>query len=99
MAGDNQPQGYCCDCRVLTGAANVLITPGLHPEIAHERAGELDLLLTQMGDVAAVGEVGLDGSFRYRKSYDIQRGLFEAIIERSSALGGRVLSIPFHAKL
>lgn len=67
--------------------------PGLHPEIAHERAGELDLLLTQIRDVAAIGEVGLDGSSRYSKSYDVQRGLFEAIIERSSALGGRVLSI------
>ena len=87
------PKAFVATARVLTGAANVLVTPGLHPEIAHERAGELDLLLTQMGDVAAIGEVGLDGSSRYSKSYDVQRGLFEAIIERSSALGGRVLSI------
>ncbi len=87
------PKAFVATARELTGAANVLVTPGLHPEIAHERASELDLLLTQMGDVTAVGEVGLDGSSRYRKSYDVQRALFEAIIERSSALGGRVLSI------
>lgn len=49
--------------------------------------------MTQKGDVAAVGEVDLDGSSRYRKSYDVQRSPFEAIIERTLALGGRVLSI------
>lgn len=87
------PKAFVATSRELSGAVNVLVSPGLHPEIAHERAGELDLLLMQMGDVAAVGEVGLDGSSRYRKSYDVQRGVFEAVIERSSALGGRVLSI------
>lgn len=87
------PRAFVATSRVLGDAANVLVTPGLHPEIAHERGSELELLLNQMTDVAAVGEVGLDGSSRYRESYDIQRDIFEAIIERSAALGGRVLSI------
>jgi TatD DNase family protein len=87
------PKAFVATSRVLGGTANVLVTPGLHPEIAHERGGELGLLINQMADVVAVGEVGLDGSARYRKSYDVQRDIFEAVIERSSALGGRTLSI------
>lgn len=87
------PKAFVATSRVLSGAANVLVSPGLHPEIVHERASELGLLLTQMDNVAAVGEVGLDGSPRYSKSYDVQYGVFEAIIKRSSVLGGRVLSI------
>lgn len=87
------PKAFVATSRVLGGAANVLVTPGIHPEIAHERGGELDLLLTQMADVAAVGEVGLDGTARYRKNYAVQRDIFEAVIERSAALGGRTLSI------
>ena len=87
------PKAFVATSRVLGGSANVLVTPGLHPEIANERGGELDLLLAQMDNVTAVGEVGLDGSSRYRKSYEVQRCIFEAVIERSAALGGRVLSI------
>lgn len=87
------PKAFAATSRVLGGAANVLVTPGLHPEIAHERGGELDLLLEQMASVSAVGEVGLDGSARYRKSYDVQCDIFEAVIERSAELGGRTLSI------
>jgi len=71
----------------------VLITPGLHPEIAHERSLELDLLLEQMAGVKAVGEVGLDGSPRFKPHFDVQRRIFRAVIARSAELGGRTLSI------
>ncbi len=61
---------------------------------ARRRAGRARPSVDARGAIVQpFGEVGLDGSSRYRKSYDVQRGLFEAIIERSSALGGRVLSI------
>lgn len=87
------PRAFAATSGVLGGTTNVLITPGLHPEIAHERAEELDLLLEQIGNVNAVGEVGLDGSPRYRNSYAVQRRIFEAVIKRSAELGGRTLSI------
>lgn len=87
------PKAFVATSRVLASSPKVLITPGLHPEIAHERAGELDLLLHQMAGVAAVGEVGLDGSPRYRAGYDIQKNIFRAVLARCVELGGRVLSI------
>ncbi|PRZ52297.1 TatD DNase family protein [Paraburkholderia fungorum] len=87
------PKAFTASSRVLGVSPNVLITPGLHPEIAHERASELDLLLEQLATVRAVGEIGLDGSPRYKQHYEIQRRIFSAVVERCADLGGRTLSI------
>jgi len=87
------PKAFAATSRALEPSSNVLITPGLHPEIAHERAQELDLLLEQIESVPAVGEVGLDGSSRFRVTYDVQRRIFSAVVARCESLGGRVLSI------
>lgn len=87
------PKAYAATSRVLEPSLNVLITPGLHPEIAHERANELELLLEQIVSVRAVGEVGLDGSPRFRGTYEIQRRIFSAVVARCESLGGRTLSI------
>lgn len=91
------PKAFAATSRVLGMSPNVLITPGLHPEVAHERFQELDLLLEQMATVLAVGEVGLDGSSRFRATYDVQRRIFSAVIARCEDLGGRTLSI--HSRL
>jgi TatD DNase family protein len=87
------PKAFAATSRALPAAESVLISPGLHPEIAHERAAEIDLLLEQMASVKAVGEVGLDGSPRFRQHYEVQRRIFRAVVARSAELGGRTLSI------
>jgi TatD DNase family protein len=87
------PKAFVATSRVLGTSRKILITPGLHPEIAHERAGELDLLLQQMENSPAVGEVGLDGSPRYRSGYEVQTRIFRSVLRRCVELGGKVLSI------
>lgn len=87
------PRAFDATSRVLVDDPKVLITPGLHPEIIHDRHQELGKLLEQIEHVRAVGEVGLDGSRRFQHSYEMQRQVFSTIIERCSAVGGRVLSI------
>lgn len=87
------PKAFAATSRVLEPSAKVLITPGLHPEIAHERETELDFLLEQIAAVPAVGEIGLDGSPRYKQHYETQRQIFRAVVARSAELGGRTLSI------
>lgn len=87
------PRAFTATSKVLGGHANVLITPGLHPEIVHDRFAELANLLEQIKHVSAVGEVGLDGSRRFRHSYEIQREVFTAVIAQCANVGGRVLSI------
>ncbi|MNT29418.1 putative deoxyribonuclease YjjV [compost metagenome] len=40
-----------------------------------------------------MGEIGLDGSTRYREHFSIQQAIFEATVAHCSELGGRVLNI------
>lgn len=87
------PRAFSATSKVLGGHANVLITPGLHPEIVHERYAELDSLIEQIKYASAVGEVGLDGSKRFQHSFDAQRTVFTAVIAQCANVGGRVLSI------
>ncbi|WP_129563248.1 Qat anti-phage system TatD family nuclease QatD [Paraburkholderia dokdonensis] len=87
------PRAYEATSKILGHVPRVLITPGLHPELVERRAGELPQLLKQMERVVAVGEVGMDGSYRYKSSLSIQRQVFDAVVSRSSELGGKVLSI------
>lgn len=87
------PKAFAATSRALEPLPSVLITPGLHPEIAHERTAELGLLLEQIEGVDAVGEVGLDGSPRFKAHYEVQRRIFSAVIARCEELGGRTLSI------
>lgn len=87
------PRAYEATSKVLGHIPRVLITPGLHPELIETRAGELPQLLKQMERVTAVGEVGIDGTYRFKSSLSAQRQVFDAVVLRSSELGGRVLSI------
>ncbi len=87
------PRAFVATSKVLGGYTNILITPGLHPEIVHDRYGELDNLLEQIKYVCAVGEVGLDGSKRFQHSYETQCKVFAAVVSQCASVGGRVLSI------
>lgn len=87
------PRAYEATSKVLGHVPRVLITPGLHPELVERRAGELPELLKQIERTAAVGEIGIDGSSRFKSSLPIQRQVFEAAVSRSRELGGKVLSI------
>lgn len=77
------------------GAGNpfVLPAPGLHPELVHSHGRELDELLTLVTSEPVVGEVGLDGSRRYRASYTNQREIFERVVAAATRRHGCVLSI------
>ncbi|HDH1539136.1 TPA: TatD family hydrolase [Klebsiella quasipneumoniae subsp. similipneumoniae] len=87
------PRAYAATSKVLATTQKCLISPGLHPEIADKKNSELEMLLSQMEDCTGIGEIGLDGSSRYRPYFELQKNIFKAIIEKSVELGGRVLSI------
>ena len=51
------------------------------------------MLLSQMELYSGVGEVGLDGSSRYKQHFELQKNIFQSVLQHSVNLGGRVLSI------
>lgn len=87
------PRAYAATSRILLPTDRLIVSPGLHPEVASVKAGELDMLIGQLDAVKAVGEVGLDGSARYKSTYVLQHRIFSAVVAQCAFLGGRVLSI------
>jgi len=66
---------------------------GLHPELAAERTSELDLMLDLLPRTRYVGEIGLDYASSSQENQRIQRQVFEKILDKCSAEGGKVLTI------
>lgn len=87
------PRAFVATSRVFPATANIYITPGLHPEVADQKFGELERLLSLMKSYTGVGEIGLDGSPCYRRIFDLQKHIFRSVVETSAKLGGRVLSV------
>lgn len=87
------PRAYTATSRVLPASQKLFISPGLHPEVADKKHGELEMLLLQMKACTGVGEIGLDGSARYSQYFELQTHIFKSVVENCARLGGRVLNI------
>jgi len=66
---------------------------GLHPQLAHERQNELVLFDRFLPETRYVGEIGLDGGSEFRSHWQSQLVVFEHILEKCRAAGGRIMSL------
>lgn len=66
---------------------------GLHPQLAQERERELQLFDNLLGRVKYVGEIGLDGSPEFEKTWDAQLRVFNHILRSCQNDGGKIMSI------
>jgi TatD DNase family protein len=87
------PKAWRNTIKLAKGRRCIRTAIGLHPQLAHERFGELPLLEALLGETRYVGEIGLDGSPAYRQHADIQRKVFEHVVAASQERGGRIFSI------
>ena len=74
-------------------APRVRTALGLHPQLAHERAGELPLFAKLLPRVRYVGEIGLDGSPELNPHWECQQHVFSQVLELCSRAGGRIMTI------
>jgi TatD DNase family protein len=66
---------------------------GLHPQLAYERKSELSLFDELLPQVRYVGEVGLDGAPEFRPHWQSQIDVFEHILAKCAAVGGRIMTV------
>jgi TatD DNase family protein len=66
---------------------------GLHPQLAHERNRELPLFDKLLPQIRYVGEIGLDGAPEFRQHWHAQVAVFEHILAKCSAAGGRIMTV------
>lgn len=75
------------------GTRYVRAALGLHPQLVAERSDEFALWEECLPQARYVGEVGLDAGPRFFRSLDAQKKIFQAVLERCAADGGKVLTI------
>ncbi len=87
------PKAWRGTAALTKGSPRIRTALGLHPQIAHERHGELPLFEAILAETRYVGEVGLDGMPELRPHQEVQRRCFERILRACAAAGGRVLTV------
>jgi TatD DNase family protein len=82
-----QNQLFAKDCQ------HVRVALGLHPQLAHAYAHELNLFERYLPEAKYVGEVGLDGAPEYANTLEIQRQVFSKILNLCAQSGGKILTV------
>lgn len=93
FAVTTSPRAFLATSRVFAGLRHVHVGLGLHPEVAQAKVGELDQLLALIRQAPLIGEIGLDGSPRFKDTLPVQRRVFKAALAECQVQGGRVMSI------
>ena len=87
------PTAWAGTVALTKGEKGIRTALGLHPQIAHERKGELGLFEELLPKVRYVGEIGLDGGWEYRRHWRAQQRVFTRILELCEAAGGRIMTL------
>jgi TatD DNase family protein len=87
------PSAWAGTAALAENASRIRTALGLHPQIAHERKGELPLFERLLPRVRYVGEVGLDGGPEYRPYWPDQEQVFSRVLELCARAGGRIMTI------
>ncbi len=93
LAVTTSPRAWLATSQVFKGHENIKVALGLHPEVADQKFDELDLLLSSIHKADFIGEVGIDGSSRYLKTFEKQELIFDSTIRECEKAGGRIISI------
>lgn len=73
--------------------ANCRTALGLHPQLAHQRHNELPLFDALCCNTRYIGEVGLDGSQGYADHIEVQKLVFEHILNKCCEFDDKILTI------
>lgn len=87
------PRAWAKTVQLATGRKRIRTALGMHPQLAHERHGELPLFEELLPRARYVGEVGLDGGSEHREHAAIQGRVFSTVLALSARMGGRILSV------
>ena len=87
------PKAWAGTCKLAEGSHRIRTALGLHPQLAHQRAHEIELFDTLLSSAKYIGEIGLDGSRDFNRHMDVQLKVFRHILRSVRNAGGRIMSI------
>jgi TatD DNase family protein len=89
----NAPSFFGPNVALFENSKNIRVALGLHPELGKQFQNQLNDFLNQLQNTRYVGEVGLDGSSRFKNSFALQKQIFEQILKGVSSFGNKILTI------
>jgi TatD DNase family protein len=93
VAVTNTPSVYEHLITLVGSAKRIRVAIGLHPELAHERDGELPLFRQFLEKTRYVGEVGLDYVTTDQERRQRQRRALTRIVQWCAEEGGKVVTV------
>lgn len=93
LAVTTSPRAYLKTSQYFSGAKRIRVALGFHPELLETRLNEQELFFSTVKESRFIGEIGIDGSQRYKDSLDIQSRFFKEALLVSEKNNGRIISI------
>ena len=87
------PKAWRGTVALAKGVRRIRTALGMHPQIVHERSGELSLFEALLPETRYVGEVGLDGGADLKAHFGRQVQVFDSILAMADAAGGRIITV------
>lgn len=89
----NAPSFFGPNAMLFEKSKNIRVALGLHPELGSQFQSQLGYFLEQLQNTRYVGEIGLDGSTRFKNSFLLQKQIFEQILKDVSKSGDKILTV------
>lgn len=93
LAVTTSPRAYLKTSAYFSGAKNLRVALGFHPELVAERPNEWELFLNSVKNNRYIGEIGIDGSRSFQATLDVQTNFFEDAMAEAEKCKGRIISI------
>ena len=93
LAVTTTPRAWPRNHELAQRTQHVRAALGLHPQLVAERADELDLWDRHLSETRYVGEVGLDAGPRFYKSLDLQKRVFQHVLQNCAGAGDKIVTV------
>lgn len=93
LAVTTSPRAYIKTSEYFSNSKKVRVAVGLHPELVAQRQSEWTLFMQTIKKCKYIGEIGIDGSQRFRDSLDIQTTFFREALAEAEKEPGHIISI------
>ena len=93
LAVTTTPRAWPRNHELAQSTRHVRAALGLHPQLVADRANELDLWDRYLPETRYVGEVGLDAGPRFYKSIELQKRVFQHVLQRCAEVGDKVITV------
>lgn len=93
LAVTTTPKAWPRNYELIRSKNFVRCALGLHPQLVSERANELSLWKDYLHQTRYVGEVGLDAGPQFYKSFELQKTVFQEILECCAEAGDKILTV------